>query len=452
MSISEESLNQNTAEVTELGFLGVASVYSAIALLAWLFPAPWDSSLTVEATALVAGFSWLGWLRLKWRPVEPSQAHPTLTLLLFTMALQTGFVIYHIGDPIHSANQILTMLAASFFLAARPWFYVGIGMVVAFWLPAALVGINNPIQSSDWNEWIRLFLVATVLAVALFEARRRSILRTYQLKLEAEQALQHAQQANERRLSMQNMMQESQRREALGLLAGGIAHDFNNLLAVISGNLELLQGYSDAMPAKALALSEEMDKASTRAIELTQQMLVYAGKSKPKITSIKLGERIRATTHLVASSLPRNVRIVVEGSSDGPQMSVDRTLLDQLIMNLIHNAVQACEPQGGKVWINWESSSLSADDLAELRFQTTPLGTDFVIITIRDSGIGMSEETRQKMFEPFYTTKTRGNGLGLAVVWGILESHHAGVAVTSKSGKGTTVRLAIPFKTSEVIT
>jgi len=206
------------------------------------------------------------------------------------------------------------------------------------------------------------------------------------------------------------------------------------------------------MPAEALALSEEMDKASTRAIELTQQMLVYAGKSKPKITSIKLGERIRATTHLVASSLPRYVRIVVEGSSDGPQMSVDRTLLDQLIMNLIHNAVQACEPQGGKVWINWESSSLSADDLAELRFQTTPLGTDFVIITIRDSGIGMSEETRQKMFEPFYTTKTRGNGLGLAVVWGILESHHAGVAVTSKSGKGTTVRLAIPLKTSEVIT
>ena len=452
MSISEESLNQNTAEVTELGFLGVACVYSAVTVLTQFFPAPWDSSFTVLLTALVAGFSWLGWLWLKWRPIEPSQAHPALTLLLFAMAMQTGIVIYHIGDPIHSANQILTMLAASFFLASRPWFYLGIGMVVAFWLPAALVGIDHPTHSFEWNEWIRILFVATGLAIAFFEGRRRSILRTYQLKLRAEQALLRAQQANERRLSMQNMMQDSQRREALGLLAGGIAHDFNNLLAVISGNLELLQSYSTELPARALVLTEEMDKASTRAIELTQQMLVYAGRSKRKITNISLGERIRSTTHLVTSSLPHNVRIVLEGTADGPELSVDPTLLDQLMMNLIHNAVQACETQGGSVWINWENSSLSADELAELRFQTTPLGANFVIITIRDSGIGMSEETQQKMFEPFYTTKTRGNGLGLAVVWGILESHHAGVSVTSVSGQGTTVRLAIPIETSEVST
>lgn len=445
VKLQAETLNRNAAEVTALGYIGVACVYLMVVALATLFPVPWDDQYTVGLTAAVGIFGLAGWGWMQLHPAKPHQAHPALTLILWLMSAQTGAVLYQIAEPIHSGNQVLIMMATAFFLTARSWFYPTIAFTLLCWMPAALVGIRNEALEVDWNQWARMLLIAAALSVTFFEARRRTVLRNYQLKVRAENALREAQLANAKRLSMQDMMQESQRREALGVLAGGIAHDFNNLLAVISGNLELI-AMRDDLDDDAREMLVEVDKASDRAIELTQQMLVYAGRSKPKISNIALGKSIRGAARLIQSSNPANVRITLEGNSDGPLISVDSTLLDQLIINLIQNATEACEPGGGVVRLNWQAKQMTSQELSTLRFSSPPNEGLYAIVEIEDTGTGMDDVTLEKMFEPFYSTKPHGNGLGLAVATGILESHSAGVSVVSEVGKGTALRLAIPAK------
>ncbi len=444
---STHTLNQNAAEVTSLAYLSVGCVYLLVVVLAILVPAPWDDRFTIGMTFSVSLLGWTGWAWTRWHPIQPHQAHAALMILTIAMAVQTGSVLFQIGEPIHSSNQVLTLLAASFFYTARSWFYPAIAVIVACWLPAAIAGLQNAQLTVDWNLWGRILLLAVALATAFFEARRRTVLRTYQLKVEAETALLEAQDANRKRLSMQGMMQESQRREALGVLAGGIAHDFNNLMAVISGNIELMSLEADPQSDEA-AMLEEMQKACDRGVELTAQMLVYAGRSKPKISSIRLGDRIRSAARLFASSNPPGVRIELDGKTDGPRVSVDSTLLDQLIINLIQNAIEACARDGGVVRINWMTADLDASQLEKLRFSMQPSPGSYAIVEISDSGTGMDEHTQNKMFEPFYSTKADGNGLGLAVAAGILESHSAGVSVSSALGRGTHLRLAIPISDS----
>lgn len=441
--LRKQTLEQHSAEILSLGCVGVASIYTIIVLLSLAFPVPWDTPLTITATASVAAAAWASWLCVRLEILPEGCAQQVLFGLQTLMGLQTGFVLFVIGEPIHSGNQIMVMLSASFFLTARPWFYAAIGVVAGAWLPAAVTGFAVEAQQSDWNQWARLLLVSMALAIAFFEARRRSVLRTYQLKLDAEAALATAQEANRSRSAMQQMMQESQRREALGVLAGGIAHDFNNLLAVIKGNLDLMTSAPEQLDDTDAMLGE-MTKASNRAIELTQQMLVYAGRSKPKISTIDLAERIRSAARLMASSVPAGVRVSLHGTDQGPHIPVDSTLLDQMIINVIQNAIEACDGKGGEVQISWQEALLTEEQLAEYRFAEAPQEGRYALIQVEDDGIGMDSETQLRMFEPFFSAKQNGNGLGLAVVTGILESHGAGFAVASAPNEGTRLRLAIP--------
>ena len=441
--LRDQTLKQHASEVLSLGYLGVSCVYSVIVALSLLFPVPWDNPLTIGVTAAVAAVAWTGWISIRTGLLPRGNAHPALFSLLLVMGLQTGTVLYLIGEPIHSGNQIMVLLSAAFFLSARPWFYATVAIVLCAWLPAALAGFANDLQRADWSQWARLLLVSTALAIAFFEARRLSVLKTFQLKLDAEAALAAAEEANRSRLTMEQMMQESQRRESLGVLAGGIAHDFNNLLAVIKGNLDLMALFPERVD-DADAMIAEMRKATGRAVELTQQMLVYAGRSKPKISTVNLGERIRSAAQLIMSSIPAGIAIRLEGSDDGPQIQVDGTLLDQMIINIIQNAVDACVIGNGEVQVEWEAAQLGLAELAGYQFACVPKPGPYAMIRVNDDGIGMTSETRQRMFEPFFTGKQNGNGLGLAVVNGILQSHAAGFAVASKPGAGTEIRLALP--------
>lgn len=450
MRLEEQSLNQNAAAVTPLGYGSVVCIYSVIVALSLLVPVPWDTWVTIAVTAAVPVYAALGWLWMRRTPLRPERAHLALFLLASAMALQNGTVLFLIGDPIHSGNQILTMMSGAFFFTVRRWFYPLIVIVLGTWLPAGLAGLSDTALSADWNQWSRMLIVSAALAIAFFESRRRSVLRVYRHKLEAEEALAQAQEATTSRLDMQRMMQESQRREALGVLAGGIAHDFNNLLAIIRGNLELL-GLRRNNTAEDREMFAEIDRACDRAIELTRQMLVYAGRSKPTIGEIDLGARIRSAARLIQSSMTANVAIELDGTEHGPDIRVDSTLLDQLIVNVIQNAVEACADSGGVVRVSWGERLLGEDSLAELHFAEQSASGRFAVIDVADNGIGMDDETRRRMFEPFYSTKSDGNGLGLAVATGILQSHAAGVAVSSQQGAGTTLRLALPVSQPSVL-
>jgi len=187
-----------------------------------------------------------------------------------------------------------------------------------------------------------------VLAIAAFEAKRVALIRvesmrvlSEQRKLEAEQALHEARVANAERIEMEKAMHEAQRRESLGLLAGGIAHDFNNLLTVILGNVDL----SRVEPRISPVLEERLDtitSAVERAAQLTRQLLVYSGKARAKNTSVDLGAHIQGAARLFRPLLKPEVTLNLHGQAEGIKVEADAALLDQVIFNIVQNAVEAC--------------------------------------------------------------------------------------------------------------
>ncbi len=436
-------LNVNAAAVASLGYAATGIAYFAIVAAALLNPVPWDTPTTIALTAFVCLVSWAGWLAFQFRPPTPSTAHPMLFALLCLMSAQTGLVLFLIADPLHSGNQILIALAAAFFLSARPWFYGALVVLLSCWIPAAYLGLQNVEMSQDWSQWARLLMAGFGLAIGLFEARRRSVVRIYALNQAAEQALARAQEANEGRLSMERMMQEAQRRESLGVLAGGIAHDFNNFLMIIRGNVDLLQA-GLAGNAEQLELLGEIDEASARSVDLTRKILVYTGRSNPQVAMLDLCHEVRSSARLMESSVPLGVKLTIEVSPTGVPIEGDATLIDQLVINLIQNAYDACRAGGGIVRVACGLEYLDAAALASFGFQEPVAAGTYAVLEVSDNGSGIDAEQLQRVFEPYYSTKAEGHGLGLAVVRGIAETHAAGVKVSSEPNVLTAFKLAFP--------
>lgn len=436
-------LNVNAAAVTSLGYVATGIAYLAIVLAAIFSPVPWDTATTISLTAFVGFVAWSGWIVFRFRAPTPATAHPLLFALLFLMSAQSGAVLFLIADPLHSGNQILIALAAAFFLSSRPWFYGALAVLLTCWIPAAYVGLQSGEISVEWSQWARLLMTGFGLAIGLFEARRRSVVRIYALNQAAEQALARAQEANEGRLSMERMMQEAQRRESLGVLAGGIAHDFNNFLMIIRGNVDLLQA-GLAGNAEQLELLGEIDEASARSVDLTQKILVYTGRSNPQVAMLDLCHEVRSSARLMESSVPLGVKLAIEVSPTRVPIEGDATLIDQLVINLIQNAYDACRANGGVVRVVCDMEYLDATALTNFSFQEPVSVGTFAILQVSDNGSGINADHLQRVFEPFYSTKAEGHGLGLAVVRGIAETHAAGVQVSSEPNVLTAFKLAFP--------
>jgi two-component system cell cycle sensor histidine kinase/response regulator CckA len=304
-------------------------------------------------------------------------------------------------------------------------------------------GLKNVELSADWEQWVRLVLAGFGLSIGIFEARRRSVLRIHLLNQAAEQALARAEEANAGRLSMERMMQEAQRRESLGVLAGGIAHDFNNFLTIIRGNVDLLK-LGLAPNSEQLDLLSEIDEASARSVDLTQKILVYTGRSNPEVAMLDLVEEVLSSARLMESSVPLGVKLVTELSPTPVPIHGDATLIDQLVINLIQNAYDACRAKGGVVRVVCALETLDAAALAQFGFQEPPSASLYATLLISDNGSGIDNEVLQRVFEPFYSAKLEGHGLGLAVVRGIAETHAAGLRVTSEPNGVTECKLAFP--------
>lgn len=442
-------LNTNAASVTSLGYAACGFAYLAIVSASIFSPVPWDTVVTISLTALVCIVAWGGWLWMQFRPATPSSAHPLLFGMIVVMSLQTGAVLYLIGDPLHSGNQVLVALAASFFLSVRSWFYAALLLLFLCWLPAGLAGLNAEQNLEGWDQWGRLLLTGFGLAIGIFEARRRSVVRIYSLNQAAEQALERAKEANIGRLSMERMMQEAQRRESLGVLAGGVAHDFNNFLTIIRGNVDLLQdGLADA--PEQLQLLAEIDEASARSVELTQKILVYTGRSNPQVARLDLVDEVRSSTRLMESSVPIGVKLVTDLSTVAVPIDGDATLIDQLVINLLQNAYDACRQDGGVVRVLCALERLESAALEKFAFDEPAAAGEYATLQVSDNGSGIDPAILQRVFEPFYSTKNEGHGLGLAVVRGIAETHEAGIRVTSEPGVLTSFKLAFPVSSERV--
>ena len=244
----------------------------------------------------------------------------------------------------------------------------------------------------------------------------------------------------QRRL-LEDQLRQAQKMEAVGMLAGGIAHDFNNLLTIITGYSQLiLNGLGEGDTNRGPV--EQIMKAGERAAALTRQLLAFSRRQvlQPKVMDLNqlvagLGVMLR---RLIGEDI--DLRLVM-----GPELgrvNADPGQLEQVIMNLAVNSRDAM-PKGGTLTIETANSELNAGYVkSHIAVRPGP----YVLLAVSDTGIGMDEETRAHLFEPFYTTKTegRGTGLGLSIVFGIVKQSGGNIEVYSEPGQGTSVKIYLP--------
>ena len=246
------------------------------------------------------------------------------------------------------------------------------------------------------------------------------------------------------RLALERKLLDTQKLESLGLLAGGIAHDFNNLLTVILGhaNLARLGLPRDAVDTATSLLA--IETASTRAAELCSQMLAYAGKGRFVVQPADLNHLLGELGVLLKVSVGQHASLTLDLASALPPVLADATQLRQVVMNLVINATEAIGNGGGDIRLVTAVRPLDAATLATAAVGTDRPPGDYVYLEVHDTGPGMSPAVLAKIFDPFFSTKFTGRGLGLAAVLGIVRSHDGVLLVESTVGRGTAFRLFLP--------
>lgn len=245
------------------------------------------------------------------------------------------------------------------------------------------------------------------------------------------------------RLRFEQRSQEIQRLESLGNLAGGIAHDFNNAMAIVLGNTELAS--EDAGPESLVARRLDRVRAAARhAADLTEQLLTYAGRSKPHIRSLHLGQLLADMGPLLDVSARGAARIRIEPEDEPLFLEGEATQIRQVVLNLVSNARESYGGARGPVSVRTGRTTLGREALAAADVSWAEPDDEYVYLEVSDQGSGISEDVRRRMFDPFATTKFVGRGLGLAVVIAIVRSHRGAIAVASSPGDGTTFRVFFP--------
>jgi two-component system, cell cycle sensor histidine kinase and response regulator CckA len=255
--------------------------------------------------------------------------------------------------------------------------------------------------------------------------------------------------AEEQRIVLERQMQHAQKLESLGVLAGGIAHDFNNLLMAILGHADLAL---DLLPAGTPVRAHlgEIKSSAGRAAEFARQMLAYSGRGRFLIEQIDAERLVRDMTDLLQATVGKRVALTFDFADDLPAFSGDATQVRQVIVNLITNASEAIGDQPGAIRVSAGRTFCSRDQLdRDSRLlgrpsdEPLPEGV-YVFIEVRDTGCGMDGETLERVFDPFFSTKFTGRGLGMSAVLGIVRGHKGTIHIQSAPGEGSTFTVLFP--------
>ena len=253
------------------------------------------------------------------------------------------------------------------------------------------------------------------------------------------------------RISAERAEWNAQKLEGIGLLAGGIAHDFNNLLTAIMAQASLAQ-YSLPSEANEQRALEKIVSASEQAAKLTGQLLAYAGGSQFEHEIISLNDLVEQNLHLFRLAIPHHVTLKSFLAPDLATVDVDPGQFQQVIMNLLINGAEAIQAEKGTVSISTKMVMLDEEEERQFPLTGRTLAAGpYVCLRIEDNGAGMDDETIARIFEPFYSTKETGRGLGLSAVLGIVRSHMGAFAVESTPGAGTIFTILLPAS-SQVVT
>jgi len=246
--------------------------------------------------------------------------------------------------------------------------------------------------------------------------------------------------AEEEKANLESQLRQAQKMEAIGTLAGGIAHDFNNILSIIFGYNELAMLEED--PEKRQLHLLELEKGALRARELVKQILAFSRKAEQQKQPLQVALIIKEAIKMLRASIPATIEIKQNIASDGIVWA-DPTQIHQVIMNLCTNAYYAMRETGGTLAVSLEEKKIGPDEYGYANL--TP--GNYLRLEVSDTGSGIDPKIKEKIFEPYFTTKKigEGSGMGLAVVHGIVKSHHGHIAVYSEPGKGTSFHVYLPL-------
>ena len=357
---------------------------------------------------------------LKWkRNPRLDQAHLTNFLLGCIALINTVLHFALFQEAVNTTNFVILILGLGLVMLSRISFYAIVVTALISW--TIIVTTFNVPEASEWG-WFLFFtaFVGTVLEEQRIHATRASGVREALL------------------LTLEGEARKAEHSESLSVLAGGVAHDFNNLLMVILGNIEVLQE-SKTTSSDAQRRLKSMSEAGSRARDLAQQMLAYAGRAHRKTRTVDLGflgsEIESDWTHDLLNGIELAFKI-------NPAMDfavdVDPTQIRQVILNLLTNAGDSGATKI-TVTVGSEETALEPSE------QNSVLeNSGYHWLEVSDNGSGMAESDSERIFEPFYTTRKMGTGLGLAASRGIVRAHLGDLTVESKLHRGSQFRMLLP--------
>jgi CheY-like chemotaxis protein len=281
---------------------------------------------------------------------------------------------------------------------------------------------------------------------ALVEEQTRELKKTHAVTLDLLENLKRENEARkkseEEKRTLEQQFQQAQKLESLGVLAGGIAHDFNNILTIIMGYSSLIkmdyEAVEDHLP--------EIEKAAGRAAELCRQMLTYAGKAAFTIAQVDMAALVDEMVKMLRATISQKVVINHNLSAELPAITGDASQLRQIVMNLIINASEAIDDVQGAINITLAKTVIrTGQSIKDFHGKVIPSGL-YACLEVSDTGCGMNVEIMSKIFEPFYTTKFTGRGLGMSAVLGIITAHNGALQLTSQPGQGTTFKIYLPIE------
>jgi nitrogen-specific signal transduction histidine kinase len=243
------------------------------------------------------------------------------------------------------------------------------------------------------------------------------------------------------RKQTEETLRQAQKMEAVGQLAGGVAHNFNNMLMVIRGHAALSLNRIHSTHPLRWELNEIV-KTVDRASSLTRQLLAFSRKQMLQLRVLDLNTLVNQMAQLLPPALNQEIHLIMDLDPQLGRVKIDAAQMEQVIMNLVFNARDAM-PAGGTLTITTANAQLD-DAWARLNPGVRP--GPYVVLAVRDTGLGMDADTQARMFDPFFTTKdrTKGTGLGLSTVYGTIDQSGGSIAVSSKPGEGTAIQIFLP--------
>lgn len=385
----------------------------------------------------------------------------------FAAPMQAGNPALHRNEALYGRlfelmpGSILLMDARGFVLDANPTFCRQIG-----YPRQQLLGIHvsrfsrDPVEAIERN--ISRLMAGELLEHQVTNVQQDGSLRTYDLRetaitlpdgtrgiLALANDITARLRAEEQKFDLERQLLHADKLKSLGVLAGGIAHEYNNILATLIGNLDLAM--MDLEPTSPVHASlREAATAARRASNLTQQMLAYSGRGRFSIAPVDLSELVSGMAVLLRASISKKASVRFVLAPELPRIEADAPQLQQVIMNLITNASEALGDRPGLITITTRQRDATNELLAQYHFGQPQPPATFIELEVRDSGCGMDETVRARLFDPFFSTKFTGRGLGMSVVLGVVRGHQGGIQVTSQPGKGTSVSVLLPAAAESV--